>query len=543
MPNTEKRTADLLPGSWLGEPGMAYLHEVDAELFVARGSFGDAFCALDRASALRSGAWGADSQLGALSSLLIVAMQSKWKADRTNSSEDRDIAAALIDRAIARADAAIAMADETILADSGQMRPGFEHAGAGLAHTLFWRGRAGLEREDLREKTEPPADDREKARAALGQAAERARAASLPDQECDEIAAWNAVAERKPWRALHDLIARAPKGADPLRRGVVTALLSVAGVAEVPHRLVLRLPDDFFPDVETLIQLILGGPHGKDNVDIPAFQRAVKERVGIEPPSVLILRISGEMRDQVDVLLDRELIDGETIDNENYDWFGAERKMSKAQAAVAILARAVMRNLDRIVSADVARDAKVSDFPNDAWAPVLRLLLADRTPLNDHERLRRAVAAVAWGRADPVVAAQNYQLEIDLPVASEEPTVTKVLPEQLAPLQDAVERSGGGRAVELAYDAARNLEKWVEENTFRQTPPRVLEAPDPKLRPYLAALLRARFPDLAVWTSKTARDWLRRTKQGSSLDGRSSAPSDAINVEPRDPTPPGSPSL
>ena len=71
-----------------------------------------------------------------------------------------------------------------------------------------------------------------------------------------------------------------------------------------------------------------------------------------------------------------------------------------------------MRHLDRILDAGHARKLGVDDFPYAAWSPTLRLLLADRTPLQDLAALRRAVASVAWDKASPAEAARDYRRSV-----------------------------------------------------------------------------------------------------------------------------------
>jgi hypothetical protein len=329
-----------------------------------------------------------------------------------------------------------------------------------------------------------------------------------PPAELADASAWCAVAEDRPWLALHDVIASTPSGQWPPQNDVATALLRIAGANEFRHRLVLRMPTEFVPDDATKHRLVSGDAAIDQYVGISTFQRAVKDHAGIYPPSVLLQPIIGAEPGRVDVLLDGVPIGGAIVQEGMHDWFGAARPLTRAEGAVAILAQTVMRHLDRLLTADDARALGVGDFPYGAWSPVLRLLLADHTPLGNREALRRAVGKVAWGKAQPAEAARDYQLEVgfvhwkigfvhwkeaDLPL-------TRVPPEELAVLRAAVARSGNERAVELSYEAARALEKWMELKTRGQKPPQHLavEAPDSNLCPYLRALLRSQYPDTAV---------------------------------------------
>ena len=266
------------------QPSMDYLHEVRADVLMADDDYAEAFVATDRAALLR-GAAHAGSRLGGIVALAIPAIRAKRAA---GGEDERRVLAQLLDRAAARLGAAL---NEKLDADANQ-----------IAAAQFWRGRLALEQAALREASDKaPSADREHAKGSFDRVA-RMNGASQEWREAAE--GWLAVAKKHPWQALHELLARSREGSDPFKDELAAALIDSASLPAAPHRLVLRLPAEMLPDNE-VERLIFRQPGANPaTIDLVAFHDAVRETIGIEPPSVLISRMIGSEQGRVDVLLD-----------------------------------------------------------------------------------------------------------------------------------------------------------------------------------------------------------------------------------------------
>ena len=179
------------------------------------------------------------------------------------------------------------------------------------------------------------------------------------------------------------------------------------------------------------------------------------------------------------------------------DWFGVTRVVPPAQAAVAVLAESVMRHLDCVLDAEHVRSLGVNDFPYAAWSPTLRLLLADRTPLHDLAALRRAVAAVARGKASPAEAAHYYQSSVGRRLWGFGMPKVAAPNGIIAPLVFATMCDVGKRAVVLRHDDADRIVKWARDRSETQGE-FSFSVSDSKLQPWLRTLLRRRLPDRPV---------------------------------------------